>query len=520
MTSTSFPLDASRTTTNLGMKRKNFGGGNVSAGGFSNKRADRKTDTFTRGASSLIGPAMAPGPLPPSGSAGSRQSRMNFTNVPVRFDAMGGNYSDAVNRAPIGGNTAADNGRLNSLAIGSNLRPPRFGTGAPMLNSWSRDDATGLPVAGGFPGLQDFAVRGQTFANRTSVELNGFPERKPDYFDSYNPSGERPATATRGSDSTGLFIDQTASDASNGTVRTTYNPFRAYPYDEAAAKVSTSTKDTFGANPIAKFTVTLTNESAAFAATEQFGSAMFMSLDFAPTKTARTNLGSNTFGTQRPLPQHSVYSLPIVNFLLHCSQAMPDTIDDVTSVERVMASFGFVGFAISESGANKTRYAMAEDRTKTRNVVLQFAGETKMNNVVGKIGYGHWFGFRVMGTPVDEIYALNSEETPSYNINADEPNQIQGCVAKNGKQLTRNPIQFLPWFDRTKNNRFPRMEELTYFDDFGLRRIGKYIEVGFITDEYQSRDQSIISRTPYSANAALNSGALRVNIRMTRGVRF
>jgi hypothetical protein len=513
---------ASRNFTNLGLKRK-AGGGNVLGGTYTSKRANLATDVFTRGGSSLIGNGRPLSGVPPSGAALRITSRQNYNNVPVRFDATGGNYSDQRNRIALGGNTGRDNGVLNNLLATARGGPPVFGQGSPMLDSWSRDAATGLPVADGFPGLQDFAIRGQDPANRTTVEWKGFPDQKPSYFDSYNPSTERASVGTRGSEGTGLFIDQTASDASNGTVRTTYNPFKAYPYDQAAAKVSSSTKDTFGANPIAKFTVTLTNEAAALSDTELFGSMMWMALDLAPPPVQRVNAGSNTFGTHRPLPTHAVYPLATMNFLLKCSQLWPDNFDAVPSPEKAMSSFGFVGFAIAETGATKTRFLQREGRNRTRNVVLQFSGETKMNNVVGKArdAYGKWVGFIVKGVNDSEIYAMNSEQTPSYNINAAEPNSIQTCVPRDPrKQLSQNPIQFIPWMDRTRNNRFPRLEELTYYDDFGCRRFGKYVEVGFITDEYQSRDQAIISRTPFSANAALNSGALRINIRMTRGVRF
>jgi hypothetical protein len=513
-----FEINASRATTNQAIKRKEMGGGNLSAGGYSNKRTDRKTNVFERGSTTLIGPARAPGPLPPSGFAGRQMSKQNYNNVPVRFDAMGGNYDQSINRAPIGGNVASDNGQLNATAIGSNLRPPKFGVGAPSLASWSRDPATDLPVAGGFPGLQDFAIRGQDPTNRSTVEWKGFPERKPTFFDSYNPSVERPVVNTRGSESTDLFIDQTASDGSNGQVRTTYNPFKAYPYDDAAAKVSTSDLDSFGANPISKHTVTVSAEAAAYMRTEMFGQLMFMALETA--KRPRKNLGSNTFGLNRALPLYSIYPLSVVNYLLHCSQPFPQTIDDVCSIERVLASFQFSGIAISESGATSTRFTNGTDNPpRNRNVVLQFAGETKIANFFGAVPYGHHIGIKVMGRPVDEIYALNSEETPSYNIDAENPNSIRLCVAKDGERLSLNPIQFIPWYDAKTNETRPRLEELAYNDDFGNRCYGTFIPIGCITDEYTKRDKSIIERTPYSLAASNDSGALRININMERALR-
>jgi hypothetical protein len=517
---TGYPLDASRTTTNKSLKRKNMAGGNALGGSYQSRRQNLATDTFTRGGFSLIG-AAGRGPIPPpSGVALSRQSRMNFNNVPVRFDATGGNYSDQIQRIAIGGNSAADNARLNATAIGSNLMPPTFGVGAPNLASWSIDEQTALAVAAGFPQqVPDFAIRNQTFANRAGIELTGMPLQKPSYFDSHNPSRERPATLTRGSESDGLFIDQTQSDASNGTVRTTYNPFKAYPFDEAASKASVSTKDTFGANPVAKYTITVAPEAAAYMPGEEFGNMMFMAINMPKVPKPGVNRGANAFGLTTGLPLHSIYSLPVVNYLLHCSQKFPDTFDEITSIERVESSFGFVGFAIAETGANQTRYIQTPTRTKTRNIVLQLAGETKVNNVLGDIAYGHWFGYIVKGVPIEEIFAQNPDEYPSYNIDPSEPNKVEACVARDGSRLSLNPIQIIPWFDRKGDSRYPRTDELAYYDDYGCLRYGKYHEVAFVTDHYTRGDRAFIDRTPFSANANLHSGALRANINVSRGIK-
>ena len=505
---------ASRATTNLALKRKE-GPGNVLGGTYQSKRANLATDVFTRGASSMIGPAGPQRALPQAVTAATRQSRPNFRNVPVRFDASGAVYQQGNERIPIGGNSAADNAIMLRTALGSSLTPPRFGVAAPMLNQWSRDAATALPVAGGMPALQDFAIRGQSFANRDTIALRGMPMEKPAYFDSYNPSVERPVVNSIGSESEALFINQRESDASRGRLMGAGDPFRNFAWDAASSNVSSSTKDTFGANPIAKYTVTASAVAAAYMRSEQLGQMMFMAIELSPTPgSGGKTTGANGFGLDRAIPRHSVYALAVVNYLLHCSQGFPESVDDVVSVARVMDSFRFVGFAAAESGASETRYLdpAASSPARTRNVVLQMAGELQMRNVVGHVPYGHWFGFIVKGVPIDEIYAQNSSETPSYNINASEPNQIEVCVAQDGRRLSQVPIQFVPWYDTKRNHRHPRMEELVYYDDFGLQRIGKYIEVGFITDEPQRRDLATIARTPFSANAALHSGALRVNI--------
>jgi hypothetical protein len=244
-----------------------------------------------------------------------------------------------------------------------------------------------------------------------------------------------------------------------------------------------------------------------------------MALDIKTTP--RKNRGFNDFGNERVVPLHSTYSLPVANFLLACSQPMPKSRREVQSPADVASTFGFIGFAIAETGATNTRYTeRGPAPARTRNLVLQFLGETVMYNYVGAIPYGHWWGFIVKGVAITDIFALNSEEYGSYNIQADEPNRIEACVGQDERsQLSRVPLQYIPWWDRKGNHRRPTMEELMYYDDFGCQRIGIYQEVGFITDTMDMRDGAISARTAFSANAALNSGALRVNLHVKRGMK-
>jgi hypothetical protein len=509
---------ASRTDTAAGLPRKRGAGGTL-AGTYTSKRANLGTDLFMmRGnTQNQMGGEPPRGALPGGNVAGSLYRPMNFRNVPVRFDPTGGNYSDANARVAIGGDDAAKNAGLNRTALGGNLRPPAFGTNAPNLAQWEWNNV-GLAEARGMPSLRDFAIRDQTPTNRNTIEWRGFPNDKPAYFDSYNPARERLPVNMEGSSSTSLFIQQQDSRGGDAGAITQTSPFPNYPYDDAAAKVSTSSKD-FGVNPQAKYTVTLTPEAASYAHTELFHMAMFMSMDIA--KAPRKNVGINDFGKGRIVPLHSVYSLAVMNFLLHCSQPMPKTRADVLSAADVKSLFGFVGFAIAETGATNTRYT---DRgpapARTRNAVLQFLGETVMYNYAGQIGYGHWWGWIIIGVPTENIFALNSEEYGTYNIAADDPNRVEACVGQDEvSQLSRCPLQYIPWWDRKGNARRPTMKELMYIDDFGLQRIGIYEEVGFITDVMDLRDNATISRTPFSANAAINSGALRVNLHVKRGIK-
>lgn len=510
---------ASRNATLLSVKRKNMGGGNVSAGGFSNKRSNRQSNVFEARGFNKIGaePTVS---LPPSGSAGSRFSQMNTKNVPVLFDPTGANYSQANERAPLGGNPAVDNGRLNATFLGRGNQPPKFGTDGQNFASW-RLNEEGLPVISGFPEFKDWATRGQTFANRgTDPIMNGAPP-KPDYFDSYNPPGGNSLpNSMRGSDSTNLFINQSAGTAADRAIqKVDSDPFQNYPFDDAARKVSTSSQDGV-VNPISKIAMLVTNEASAYMETEQFNHAMFISLDIA--KNIKENKGSNHLGLDRPMAMHSLFSLPVVNFLMHAAQKFPTSLDKVMTPQRMLASFGFIGICISEMGAKDTRFAMNSSSSAIARLInLQFMGETKVYNYwdCDETSYGHWVGFILKGVSVTDIYAQNSQEIASYNIDAADPNKVEAIVAPDGVRMSENPLQYIPWRDRLYNNRIPSDEELAYIDDYGVQRKGVYIEVGVITDVYQKRDSSIAARSPFSANASLHCGSVRINLHMKRGCR-
>lgn len=493
----SFTDPASRGMTRQTLKRKTMGAPQSIR---TVQQTKRNPSVFDAGYRKNMGTEPRPPPIPKQSVIRMKTGAVN-TSAPLAFDfpnVAGG----ATNRSRVpfgGGNSPAQLAMMRRMGIGQGTKAPPFGTFAPDISQWTRTPAEGLLVNSGMPKKQDDFYRNMG-PLKASVSGMGFGPAppKPTVWNQFRSGNTNEASGLVGSESNELFI-QLGSGANQ--YKAISSPFTRMDFGAAAAKVQNNSTDG-NINALVKYTYTLNETASAYATEEQAWCMWFMHIE--------NNIVARPKGTSifpaGLVPLHNGYSLVTLNYMLALAQLQGMQF----TPREVLDEYKFVGIAVSETGATKTRYLDTQTKIKNRNVVVAAQGPTDAYNTWRPLlHYLQHVGLILKGVPITQIFASDYTTPGSYNLQAGSPGTMR--VLDISKQ-SLNPLQFVPWSDPDGVAEYPTPAELNYINDAGEQCTGIYIKVGHLTQIHKGGDAAIIARTPYSQSACLRSGKIRLHI--------
>ena len=407
----------------------------------------------------------------------------------------------------IGGNNAQEIAALRRIGMANSPNVPVLDDANPRIQSIQSTGANGLPMASGMMGFRNplpMNVNYSRNAGGEAVIYQGL--RQP-----------LPSVATM-SPSFASSLSNTARE--KGFIAPNLPSARVVganqnPADLFAAAARSLEKNTKSGSPNARIThtVRLAETAAAYAAFAQ--EKMIIVVPVV------TDDGATVFNAR--LAQFMIgevdieflaFNLAVANYMLALSQLFPMSRDQVTTPDMVIDSFRYGGIVAAEEGPTQSQYVNKVDAHIHRNLVFTTQGEADVFNYWGAVHYGQAVGLIVKGVALKNVFAHHYLDVGTYNIDAMNPAAVRKLAAD---ALSNNPVQLVPWYDKTGMATEPSTAELEYVDDLGEIRLGRWIPVGTVMQLFDNvGDAAHIARSWTSVAATVQSGLIRILVDTTR----
>lgn len=224
--------------------------------------------------------------------------------------------------------------------------------------------------------------------------------------------------------------------------------------------------------------------------------------------------------TSGTLPIQDAAPLAATNMLLASLQKLPQTPDDVYTVEQALTEFALKGGIKTDSGPStwptSNEGAGSSDMAhSSRNLVVLRKGDVEIYNYwsAGRMVMGQDLYVILKGVPASKIRAGVRAKPLSYNLSSSNPDSY--CEL----DTTSHPdvvLQFVPWLPKSTKGT-PSYKDLRYYDDFGVERLGTYLRVGTVMEKLPGVGNGPADNVAFSEAAAIASGPLRILVDLTPG---
>lgn len=463
-----------------------------------------RRSVFDPGATNPIGGGGRGVRLPPNGPVMSMQTPSTTKRKGINSIVLDGNSKRP--KVELGGNNPRELAQLRQMGLANSPNVPVLDDANPRIQQLQLGGAQQLPMASGMPGFRNPLPMNVNYSRNEGGEqvvYQGLRQPLPSVA-TMAPSF---ASSLSNTASNATFVTPNQPSARTGQVQ---NPTALFA--DAARRLEKNTKS---GTPNARitYTVRLAEAAAAYAAFAQEKMILI-----TPVMTDDDSTTFNARMSELMLGQIDIeyvaFNLAIANYMLALSQLYPTSRDQIITPDQVIDSFRYSGIVASEEGPTQSQYTNKADAHIHRNIVFTIQGEADVFNYWGAVHYGQKVGLIVKGVALKNVFAHHYLDVGTYNIDAMNPAAVRKLKAD---ALSNNPVQFVPWYDKTGMAPEPSAAELEYVDDFGELRLGRWIPVGTVIQLFDVvADEAHIARSWTSVAATVQSGMIRVLVDTTR----
>lgn len=205
------------------------------------------------------------------------------------------------------------------------------------------------------------------------------------------------------------------------------------------------------------------------------------------TKKSRpgNNPHHSSFKRIRPISANTQVeiTLPMWNYSMHRSEKMPLDPSEVLEPNEVFEKWAIDGVVRSQNTADISDLEIPYQFTSVASNGSGGIGDKRIygartvtNTVWGVCRtYNLWKEDLIPGTPLFLILKKVFDNRGEYQVASDDINgfeRLQGI----GSKITNKPYKLIPWASVKED--YPPLSILEFYDEFGIKRIGKVIRVG------------------------------------------